>query len=890
MTQVSLPVPAPDIPRARTSRHVLDNGLRVLLVPDRSWGRVASSVHHEVGFRHERPGEEGLAHVVEHLLFEGGASVPEGSFRTPINAAGGLASGTTHQDYTDLYQVFPEELLELVVFQEADRLREPRFSAAGLATQLDEIEHEIVQAKTGRPFAGLPWPMLPNVLFDSFQNAHDGYGEVARLRSLSPQDVESFFWEHYAPESAVLTLVGAFDPDRALGLIEQHLGSIPARTPRRVAPLAEEPGSTDRWVTCTDPLAPTAGAAIGFRLPDPGVDLSGYLAHQVLGSMVPALLGPAGAPGQVGTSCGFFGALDTVSPDVLVLTSVDPALAQRPEHLPGRVRSRLADLSETDLSGWERAVRRVTQDHDARHHELMSAARTLGRYEALWGDGPAQAERIHESLAGLGPDDLLRSAHDLADQSVGGVLVTPGAERTDPARYERSPGYQGTIVAPPRSSPALALPLPSSESPLQVPAHHDSTGDGLRVVTVQDPKVRDAIVRWRGPLGPRLWRDHRAAQQTVHAQEQALVAATGSQLPSGTPTLSTDGEWWQAQAQVPLAELPGLLRALADVRAQGALPGPDGPAAPPRLDPFSLVTAVQRAGWADPAASGRRTDATGADETIVVLAPGSPEELAEVVRRSLVDAASGERVDSSRAEAQTPAAGGASASTGRSAAATAPAAPSAPAGDLLSLPDPASPEVVLGLSIPVRAAAEDRREGSDEAARYLATAVIGAYHDSRLVRRFPWRPQHGITAVLTGRDQLAGVERTFIRGSAPAATGADFLQTVLEELRRIPESPVSAEELERARAYCRHQARCIMDSPAGLADSLASTLALGKDPAWLWSLTEQLDRPGTHEVQAAAVELFTESAPSLVLAGAVPAEATQIITEHQTHHRIQEAS
>ena len=114
-------------------------------------------------------------------MFRGSVSLPGGRFYDHVHRLGSRANGTTHQDYTDYFQVAPAEALEQALFAEADRMRAPLFTEHHLAEQLAGVADEIHGATTDRPYGGLPWPLLPGVLFSRHANAHDGYGDPVTL-------------------------------------------------------------------------------------------------------------------------------------------------------------------------------------------------------------------------------------------------------------------------------------------------------------------------------------------------------------------------------------------------------------------------------------------------------------------------------------------------------------------------------------------------------------------------------------------------------------------------------------------------------------------------------------------------------------------------------------
>jgi predicted Zn-dependent peptidase len=120
-------VPAKTATRSRPSftveRFALDNGLRVVVSPDPSSPVVAVAVYYDVGMRSEPEGRTGFAHLFEHLMFQGSASLGKTEHFTYVQGSGGTLNGSTHVDYTNYYEVLPSNAAELALFLEADRMR-----------------------------------------------------------------------------------------------------------------------------------------------------------------------------------------------------------------------------------------------------------------------------------------------------------------------------------------------------------------------------------------------------------------------------------------------------------------------------------------------------------------------------------------------------------------------------------------------------------------------------------------------------------------------------------------------------------------------------------------------------------------------------------------------
>ena len=148
------------------------------------------------------------------------------------------------------------------------------------------VKEEIRLNVLNRPYGGFPWILLPPVLYDTFPNAHNGYGDFSELEQATLDDAAAFFDTYYAPGNAQVTVAGFLDVDETLALVEKHFGDIPARgTPARPS-FAEPPPGAERRRAVPDAHAPLPALALGYRMPDPSVDLDGYLAYALLASVL----------------------------------------------------------------------------------------------------------------------------------------------------------------------------------------------------------------------------------------------------------------------------------------------------------------------------------------------------------------------------------------------------------------------------------------------------------------------------------------------------------------------------------------------------------------------------------------------------------------------------
>ncbi|PZS16873.1 MAG: peptidase M16 [Pseudonocardiales bacterium] len=275
--QITLPSPTFNL-----THHTLDNGLRVVVAPDRSAPVVGVAVLYDVGIRSEPEGRTGFAHLFEHLMFQGSANLEKLEHFRYVQSSGGTFNGSTHFDYTDYFEALPSNALERGLFLEADRMTSPRITEENLANQLEVVKNEIRVNVMNRPYGGFPWIVLPGVLFDTFANSHNGYGGFEDLEGASVDDARDFFTRYYAPANAVLAVAGDLDVDQTLGLVEKHFGGIKKRRAPKRPNFGEPPLSAERRATHDDPHAPIPAVAIGYRVPDPVGSLDELLAHVML--------------------------------------------------------------------------------------------------------------------------------------------------------------------------------------------------------------------------------------------------------------------------------------------------------------------------------------------------------------------------------------------------------------------------------------------------------------------------------------------------------------------------------------------------------------------------------------------------------------------------------
>jgi zinc protease len=419
--------------------HTLRNGLRVVLAPDRQVPAVAISVYYDVGFRSEPQGRTGFAHLFEHLMFQGSANLEKLEHFHYVQSSGGTFNGSTRLDYTNYYELLPSHALERGLFLEADRMRSPRITEENLANQIDVVKEEIRVNVLNRPYGGFPWLQLPELMYDTFPNAHNGYGGFEDLTNATVADASSFFDSYYAPANAVLSVAGDFDPDRALEMIERHFAPIRRRKKPKRPDFAEPPLTAERRTSLVDELAPIPAVAIGYRVPDPAADFRRYLATVLLAEILStgdasrlhrSLVQSKGLVTDVGAYLGTFGdPLEERDPTRLNITA-HYADAGATEAVIAAVDEELARLANDGTEPGElgRAGIQLTATISHEMDHVMNRGQEFAKFELLFGDA-SLILRLPGLLAEVTDDDLRTAAAALVPTSRAVVEIVAGAAR-----------------------------------------------------------------------------------------------------------------------------------------------------------------------------------------------------------------------------------------------------------------------------------------------------------------------------------------------------------------------------------------------------------------------------------------------------------------------------
>ncbi|MFI0899712.1 M16 family metallopeptidase [Streptomyces sp. NPDC020983] len=255
------------------TEHRLANGLRVVLSEDHLTPVAAVCLWYDVGSRHEVKGRTGLAHLFEHLMFQGSASVKGNGHFELVQGAGGSLNGTTSFERTNYFETMPAHQLELALWLEADRMGSllTALDQESLDNQRDVVKNERRQRYDNVPY-GTAFERLTALAYpDGHPYHHTPIGSMADLDAASLEDAQAFFRTYYAPGNAVLAVVGDIDPQQTLAWVEKYFGSIPAHDGKpepRDGSLPDVMGGQLREVVEED--VPSRALMAAYRLPEDG--------------------------------------------------------------------------------------------------------------------------------------------------------------------------------------------------------------------------------------------------------------------------------------------------------------------------------------------------------------------------------------------------------------------------------------------------------------------------------------------------------------------------------------------------------------------------------------------------------------------------------------------
>ena len=227
--------------------HALPNGLRVLLHEDHSAPVISSYIFYRSGSRNEQRGATGIAHLFEHMMFNGGKKFGPGVFDDLIESNGGSTNGYTSKDLTAYLNNFPREALAVVLDLESDRMAHLAITPQNLEQERGIVMEER-RLRIDNQVAGVMDEALYLVAFVQSPYRWNTIGFMSDLQRITLDQARAYFHTYYAPNNATLVLTGDLGAAAALRLVERYFGKIPRRPPPAPVDASEPPQDGERRV------------------------------------------------------------------------------------------------------------------------------------------------------------------------------------------------------------------------------------------------------------------------------------------------------------------------------------------------------------------------------------------------------------------------------------------------------------------------------------------------------------------------------------------------------------------------------------------------------------------------------------------------------------------
>ena len=244
----------------------LSNGLRVILCEDHAIPVVSVAIYYDVGSRNEKVGRTGFAHLFEHMMFQGSENVPKAAHFQYIFNAGGTMNGTTSTERTNYFETLPASHLPLALWLESDRMRSLKITQENLDNQRNAVQEEKRLRYDNQPYVNA-FLRTNELIYRNPANAHSTIGSMEDLDAATIEDVQEFFRIYYAPNNAVLTIVGDFESAEAKDLVHEYFDDIPSQPPPPSVDTSEPEDVAMTQEVYRDTLAPAPAFVLGWKIP-----------------------------------------------------------------------------------------------------------------------------------------------------------------------------------------------------------------------------------------------------------------------------------------------------------------------------------------------------------------------------------------------------------------------------------------------------------------------------------------------------------------------------------------------------------------------------------------------------------------------------------------------
>jgi len=383
------------------------------------------NVTYNVGSRNEQPKRTGFAHLFEHMMFQGSENVGKSEHFMLVLNNGGTMNGTTNEDRTNYFEAMPANQLELALFLEADRMRSLAVTQENLDNQRNAVQEERRIGLDNAAY-GKSGEIQQELMYDNFAYKHDTIGSMDDLNAASVADVQAFFKMYYAPNNAVLTVVGDFKTADALATVKKYFEAIARQPDPPAVDMTEPEQKAERRTSVDDVLARAARVAIAYKTV-PG-NTADFYALQVLGNVLGGggssrlnqkltrekeLVTNANSSAQETRGVGGF------------YVTATPRRGVKTEDVEAAVYEEIARLQKEPIADWElqKAKSGARRNFINGLQSSLNRANTIGQYSVYYGDPNLINTRLDKVMA-VTKEDVQRVANKYLVATNRTVVIT----------------------------------------------------------------------------------------------------------------------------------------------------------------------------------------------------------------------------------------------------------------------------------------------------------------------------------------------------------------------------------------------------------------------------------------------------------------------------------
>src|SRR5262245_46320284 len=403
----------------------LKNGLRVIISEDHSAPVFSIVVNYDVGSRNEREGRTGFAHLFEHMMFKGSENVGQNEHPYLMFMYGGNMNGTTNKERTLYYETMPANQLDMALFLEADRMRSLAITKANLDNQRNAVQEERRLGVDNQPY-GKTFEKIDELAYENFAYAHSVIGSMKDLDAATVDDVSAFFKTYYAPNNAVVAIVGDVNAKSTLEKARTYFEGIPAQPAPPAVDITEPNQSAERRTTLEDALARLPRLDMVYKIPpsnSPDTDALSVLGTILSGGRSSRLYENIVRLKQLSTGVSAFPGQNR-GPGLFTFTGT-PLPGKTLAQLEAAIDEEIEKLKTQPIADWEMEKAR----NSARTNFVGTMGSTLSRaiqisQDAMFFNDPNRINTREERIAKVTAVDVQRAARQYLVKTNRSVVLT----------------------------------------------------------------------------------------------------------------------------------------------------------------------------------------------------------------------------------------------------------------------------------------------------------------------------------------------------------------------------------------------------------------------------------------------------------------------------------